>query len=73
MQSFQRATGVLGIDPLFDEGLECAERPKEANVPVEVQLYPGMFHDFWRTGGVLSEAHRAIESAAIRMRLALLV
>lgn len=59
------------IDPLFDDGLEYARRLEEAGVPVDVQIYPGMFHGFWRMGGVLAEARQAIESAANVLRTAM--
>ena len=59
------------IDPLLSESIDFAVRLKEAGVPVQVKIYPGMFHGFWRVGGVLSQASQAIDDAALRIREAL--
>jgi acetyl esterase len=56
------------IDPLLDEGVAYARRLKEAGVPVELQIYPGMFHGFWRMAGVLAEARHAIDYVTCRMK-----
>lgn len=59
------------IDPLLDDSLEYAQRLKQAGVPVELQIYPGMFHGFWRMGGVLAEARQAIEYVAGKLEEAM--
>ncbi len=59
------------IDPLLSEGIDFAGRLKEAGVPVQLKIYEGMFHGFWRAGGVLSPAGQAIDDAALRMKEAL--
>lgn len=59
------------IDPLLDEGIEYARRLEQAGVPVELQIYPGMFHCFWRMGAALPESREAIDYAAGRMRQAM--
>lgn len=56
------------IDPLLDDSIEYARRLEQAGVPVELQIYPGMFHGFWRMAGVLAEARQAINQAGDRMR-----
>jgi acetyl esterase/lipase len=38
---------VAGYDPLRDEGLEFAERLKEAGVMTELKIYPGLPHGFY--------------------------
>jgi acetyl esterase len=59
-------------DPLRDEGLRYAERLRQAGVPVEAKVYPGMVHGFWQLGGVIAQGLTAIEDAAcvLRSRLA---
>jgi acetyl esterase len=55
------------IDPLVDEGLEYARRPANEKVPVDVRVYAGMFHGFWRMGG-LDEARKAIDDVGEWMK-----
>jgi acetyl esterase/lipase len=38
---------VCQFDPLRDEGIEYARRLAQANVPVELCMYPGTFHFSW--------------------------
>jgi acetyl esterase len=59
------------IDPLLDDGIEYARRLEHEGVRVEVQVYRGMFHGFWRMGGVLAEARQALNLAGERMRQAM--
>ena len=59
------------IDPLLDESVEYARRLEEAGVPVDLQVYPGMFHGFWRMRGVITEAQQAIDYAAAKMNEAM--
>ena len=56
------------IDPLLDDSIEYARRLEQAGVPVEMRVYPGMFHGFWRMAGVLAEARQALNLAGERMR-----
>ena len=60
-------------DPLVDEGVAYADKLRAANVPVELELYRGVTHDFIKLGRVLPEAiaaqaligaalHRAFQS-----------
>jgi acetyl esterase len=43
-------------DPLVDEGVEYANRLKEAGVAVDLKVYEGMTHDFARLGNIVNEA-----------------
>lgn len=74
-ESFSRLPRTLliaaGIDPLFDDSIEFAQRLEGAGVPVELEIYPGMFHGFWRMPGVLAEARQAIDFAAGKLRQAM--
>lgn len=46
-------------DPLVDEGVAYADRLRLGQVPVELQIYRGVTHDFIKMGRVLSEAAAA--------------
>ena len=58
-------------DPLRDEGLRYAERLRQAGVPTQAKVYPGMVHGFWLLGGVIPQGLAAIDDAArvLRSRL----
>jgi len=58
-------------DPLFDEGIAYADRLRMAGVPVQLELYRGMTHDFIKMGRVLPEAELALEAAAAALEGAL--
>ena len=51
-------------DPLVDEGLAYADRLRLAGVPVALELYRGLTHDFIKMGRVLAEAAQAQQAAA---------
>ena len=51
-------------DPLVDEGLAYADRLRAAGVPVHLELYRGLTHDFIKMGRVLPEAVAAQGVAA---------
>lgn len=51
-------------DPLVDEGLAYADRLRAAGVPVALELYRGLTHDFIKMGRVLKEAAEAMQAAA---------
>jgi acetyl esterase len=57
-------------DPLVDEGLAYADRLRMAGVPVELDLYRGLTHDFIKMGRVLKEAGQAQQAAADALRKA---
>ena len=46
-------------DPLVDEGLAYGDRLRLAGVPVELELYRGLTHDFIKMGRALKEAAAA--------------
>ena len=54
--------------PLVDEGLAYADKLRAANVPVELELYRGVTHDFIKLGRALPEATaaQAVIGAALR-------
>ena len=55
-------------DPLVDEGLACADKLRAAHVPVELELYRGVTHDFMKLGRALPEAPaaQAVVGAALK-------
>ena len=57
-------------DPLVDEGLAYADRLRAAGVPVELELYRGLTHDFIKMGRALDEAGHAQRVAANAIRRA---
>ncbi len=57
-------------DPLVDEGIAYADRLRAAGVPVELELYRGVTHDFIKMGRVLDEAHHAQAACAAALRKA---
>lgn len=59
------------IDPLQDDGALLEAKLKQANVPVERQLYTGVTHEFFGMGTVVLEAMYAENFAAGRLKAAL--
>ena len=55
-------------DPLVDEGLAYADKLRLAGVPVMLELYRGLTHDFIKMGRSLDEAGDAQEAAAAALR-----
>jgi len=55
-------------DPLVDEGLAYADRLRAAGVPVTLELYRGLTHDFIKMGRALKEAVDAQQAAAEAMK-----
>jgi acetyl esterase len=55
-------------DPLVDEGLAYADRLRMAGVPVDLELYRGMTHDFIKMGRALKEAGQAQDAAGHALR-----
>ncbi len=51
-------------DPLVDEGIAYADRLRAAGVPVALELYRGVTHDFIKMGRVVKEASQAQAAAA---------
>jgi acetyl esterase len=59
-------------DPLVDEGLAYADRLRMAGVPVDLELYQGVTHDFIKLGRVLPEAAQCHAALAAALSAALL-
>jgi acetyl esterase len=59
------------LDALTDEGLDYAERLREAGVDVEVSTWPGMIHGFLRWRAAVDAAHTALDEAAAALRAGL--
>ena len=57
-------------DPLADEGLAYADRLRMAGVPVALELYRGLTHDFIKMGRALKEAAQAQAAIAAALRQA---
>ncbi|WP_374437648.1 alpha/beta hydrolase [Inhella sp.] len=55
-------------DPLVDEGLAYADTLRAAGVPVELELYRGVTHDFIKMGRMIPEALSAQDVAARALR-----
>ena len=57
-------------DPLVDEGLAYGDHLRAAGVPVQLELYRGMTHDFIKMGRALREAPAALDAAAAALKKA---
>ncbi len=55
-------------DPLVDEGLAYADKLRLAGVPVALELYRGLTHDFIKMGRALNEAADAQRAAASALK-----
>jgi acetyl esterase len=62
--------GLAECDPLVDEGLLYADKLRSAGVPVALEMYRGVVHDFVRMGRLIPEALQAQQDAAAALRLA---
>jgi len=56
--------GLAECDPLVDEGLHYADRLRMAGVPVDLEIYRGVVHEFIKMGRAIPEAARAHTDAA---------
>ena len=63
--------GLAECDPLIDEGVEYADRLRAAGVPVDLEIYRGVTHEFIKMGRLVPEARRAHADAATALGLAL--
>ncbi|HEY6135851.1 MAG TPA: alpha/beta hydrolase [Rubrivivax sp.] len=55
-------------DPLVDEGIAYADRLRAAGVPVSLELYRGVTHDFIKMGRVLPESALALDACATALQ-----
>jgi acetyl esterase len=58
-------------DPLVDEGLAYADKLRMAGVPVDLEIYRGVVHEFIKMGRVIPEARQFHSDAAAALRRAL--
>jgi len=56
--------GLAECDPLVDEGVLYADRLRMAGVPVDLEIYRGVVHDFIKLGRAIPEAAIAHADAA---------
>jgi len=56
--------GLAECDPLFDEGIAYADKLRAAGVPVELEVWRGVTHEFIKMGRALPEAREAHAAAA---------
>jgi acetyl esterase len=62
--------GLAECDPLADEGVLYADRLRAAGVPVDLEIYRGVVHDFIKMGRALEVAKTAHSDAARALRQA---
>ena len=60
--------GLTECDPLVDEGLLYADRLRAAGVPVDLEIYRGVTHEFIKMGRAIPEARQAHRDAALALR-----
>ena len=56
--------GLAECDPLVDEGLLYADKLRAAGVPVDIEIYRGVTHEFIKMGKVIPQAQQAHADAA---------
>ena len=59
------------LDPLVDEGVQYADMLRMAGVPVELEIYKGVTHEFIKMGRAIAEARQAHADIAAALRAAL--
>jgi acetyl esterase len=57
-------------DPLVDEGIAYADKLRAAGVPVRLELYRGLTHDFIKMGRAIPEAAQAQQEIAQELKRA---
>jgi acetyl esterase len=62
--------GLAECDPLVDEGMLYADKLRAARVPVDLEIYRGVTHEFIKMGRVIPEARQAHANAAAALRAA---
>ena len=63
--------GLAECDPLVDEGVMMADRFRMAGVPVDLEIYHGVTHEFIKMGRAIPEALKAHQDAARALRLSM--
>jgi acetyl esterase len=62
--------GLAECDPLADDGLAYADKLRAAGVPVDLEIYRGVTHEFIKMGRALPEARQAHADAAAALQRA---
>ena len=62
--------GLAECDPLVDEGILYADKLRAARVPVDLEIYRGVTHEFIKMGRAIPEARQAHHDAAQALRRA---
>ena len=62
--------GLAELDPLVDEGVAYADRLRLAGVPVDLDIYRGVVHEFIKMGRAIPEAKLAHADAARALKTA---
>jgi len=57
-------------DPLVDEGVQYADKLRAAGVPVDLEIYRGVTHEFIKMGRAIPEARQAHADLARALRIA---
>ena len=63
--------GLAECDPLVDEGIAYADKLRAAGVPVDLEIYRGVIHEFIKMGRAVPEALQAQADAARALKEAL--
>jgi acetyl esterase len=58
--------GLAECDPLVDEGVQYADRLRMAGVPVDLEIYRGVVHEFIKMGRAIPEAAPGAHADAAR-------
>ncbi|MEJ6023242.1 alpha/beta hydrolase [Ramlibacter sp. PS4R-6] len=56
--------GLAECDPLVDDGIAYADKLRLAGVPVDIEIYRGVTHEFIKMGRAIREARQAHADAA---------
>ena len=62
--------GLAELDPLVEEGIAYADRLRLAGVPVDLEIYRGVVHEFIKMGRAIPEAKVAHADAARALKTA---
>ena len=62
--------GLAECDPLVDEGVDYADKLRAAGVPVDLEIYRGVTHEFIKMGRAIAQARQAHADAARALRRA---
>lgn len=63
--------GLAECDPLADDGVQYADKLRAQGVPVALEIYRGVTHEFIKMGRILPEARQAHADAAAALRNAM--